>query len=365
MAKIMRAASARLSVAAGLVLTAWSPAVLAQSDYHDKDFSVRLASAFIKFTEVSAMGGQTVANRFSSAANPASAGWFALPEKLGLVVSPYYSPISFQNGTCLHIIGESLTWDTRTWGAFQPTLSQIRTNEVEDRQGMSFDYSVDTAQMQWGKRFGDWALGAAFNFAGAHIEREGTVRQTVPGVPMPVPVSVDSHASAESYRWRFGGLYQPVEKWLLGLIFEYGFQPYRSKTQTTIPLPGPMGPITSTLHDEGTQQQFIFRPGVSYEYAKLSTVYLDYQYGQFFNPRDRLTSHRFSTGVEHRLLDWLFLRVGPSIDVRGNVGLSTGASVFLSQWCSLDLGYQYNMLSELRPELGRSNAFQATLALRF
>ena len=43
----------------------------AGSNYSDKHFSVRLPPAFIRFTEVSALGGETVANRFSSAINPA------------------------------------------------------------------------------------------------------------------------------------------------------------------------------------------------------------------------------------------------------------------------------------------------------
>ena len=254
MANVMCPGRILIPVTLVLILAMCPSTVWSQSDYHDKDFSVRLASSFIWFTDVSTLGGETVANRYSSAINPATLGWYPLPDKLGLILSPYYSTVGFDEGARLHVTGESLTWDSRSWGAFQPTLSQIRSNNWIARDGLSFDYQVDSAQMQWGKRFGDLGLGACFNFARAEVGRAGTVMSG------PVPVNVDSHGSAESYRWRFGSLYQPADKWLMGLVFEYGFQPYRSRTNTTPPI----GPI-STSYESGLQQQFILRPGVSYE----------------------------------------------------------------------------------------------------
>ena len=335
----------------------------AQSDYSDKDFSVRLPPAFLRFTEVSTMGGETVANRFSSASNPAAAGWFAPPGKLGIIAAPYYSAIGFDEGQWLHLTGESLTWFSKDWGTFQPTLSQIRSNNSTGSDGLSFDYEVDTAQFQWGKRFGDLGLGATFNFARAKIGRDGTLTETLPGpVPMQVPVGVVTDSTAESYRWRLGGLYEPADKWLVGMIFEYGFAPYRSRSVVTFPLPF-IPP--STTYDEGVQHQFVLRPGVSYEYAPLSTVYFDYQYGAFFNPRDCLEDHRFSAGIEHRLLDFVLVRAGPSIDARGNVGLSAGVSLLLGPNVSVEFGYQYNMLPELRPEFGRAQTLQGILSFRF
>jgi hypothetical protein len=346
-------------IAAALALCPLNAA--AQSDYSDKDFSVRLPPAFLRFTEVSTMGGETVANRYSSASNPASAGWTALPTRLGIVVVPYYSAIGFQKGQWLHLTGESLTWFSKDWGAFQPTLSQIRSNNSIGSDGLSFDYQVDTAQFQWGKRYGNWGWGAMFNFARTQIGRDGTTIQNIPGIG-PMPVGVVSDSSAESYRWRVGGLYEPADKWLLGMIFEYGFIPYRSRSVATLPVP--FVPPTVT-YQEGIQQQFVLRPGVSYEYAPLSSVYCDYQYGNFFNSRDSLVDQRFSAGIEHRLLEFLLVRLGPSMDVRGNVGLSTGASLLLGPNISAEFGYQYNMLPELRPEFGRSQTFQGILSFRF
>lgn len=320
--------------------------VWAGSDYSDKPFSLRLPPAFLRFTEVSAAGGETVANRLSSAINPASAGWLNLPTKLGLIAAPYYSNVCFDAGTQLHIVGESLTWDTRRWGTIQPTLSQIRSNRETTRQGLEFDYRVDTVQVQWAKRFGEWGLGATFNFADAEIvQKLGAIRV--------------AEGHAESYRFRFGGLYEPASKWLVGLMFEYGFQPWRS---TALVL-GPQGFMR--VKTAGTQYQFLLRPGVSYEYAKYSTVFLDYQYGTFHNRFGCFQNHRFSAGVDHRLLDWLFLRIGGSFDARGNLAWTCGASVHLARWCGIEFGYQYDVLPELRQEFGRSHTLQLTFSARF
>jgi len=321
---------------------------LAGNGYGDKDFAVRLPPAFLRFTEVSTMGGETVANRMSSAINPATTDWLKLPGKVGLVIAPYYSPISFDNGTCLQVIGESATIDAGALGVFQPVVSQIRSNGKAMRNGRKFDYQVDSYQLQWGRRVGTWAAGATFNFAAAEVIQTTAAGFRAKGV-------------SESYRWRFGGLYEPAEKWLLGAIFEYGFQPYRSKTR--VPLPFGLPPMI--MRDRGTQHQFVFRPGVSYEYRELSSVFLDYQFGSFHNPEDYLQSHRFTTGVDHRLLKWLFVRGSVGLDVKGNVDLGCGFSVFPAEWCSLDFGYKYDALPELQKEFGRSDTFQLSFNVRF
>jgi len=346
------------------VLVILPSAARAGSDYDEKDFSVRLAPAFLRFTEVSALGGPTAANRWSSAINPASAGWFGIPNKFGTVIAPYYSNVCFSEGMNLHVMGESLTWDSRKWGTFQPTVSQIRNTGRRNNQGMDFDYRVDTAQLQWAKRFGDWAIGANFNFAKAKIDQDGVF--PTPGAPIPgTMTSVKSDGDAESYRWRFGGLWQFAESWLAGLVFEYGFAPYRSEVTTVTQVPFPVPPVTSTVNDSGTQQQFILRPAISWEYTDMSTLSLDYQYGAFCNKDDSLHSHRWSLSAQHRVLEFLFLRGSVSFDQRGNIAGSAGVSVFLSKWAGLFFGYQYNMLPELIREFGRAHTFQAGLNVRF
>jgi hypothetical protein len=337
-------------LAAVLIALLLPPGAHAGSDYSDKDFAVRLPPAFLRFTEVATMGGETVANRMSSAINPASTAWLKLPGDMGVVLAPYYSPVLFDNGTNMHVIGESATISAGWFGVVQPTISQIRTNKATMRNGMTFDYSVDSYQVQWGKRLDKLAVGAMFNYANAEV------LQTMPGI--------DVKGLSDSYRWRFGGLYEPVEKWLLGAILEYGFQPYRSRTIVTIPM-GEGPPILVPFRDDGVQHQVVFRPGVSYEYSPMSSVFLDYQLGYFHNPEDALYDHHFTFGIDHRLLEFLFVRANVGIDVRGNVSLGGGISIFPASWCSLDVGYKYDALPELRPEFGRSHTIQVAFNVRF
>ena len=124
-----------------------------------------------------------------------------------------------------------------------------------------------------------------------------------------------------------------------------------------------MGPMPVKF--DGTEQQYIFRPGLSYEYAPLSTVFVDYEYGNYMTMFDELIDHRFSTGIDHRLLEWLFVRGAVSFDSLGNVGGSGGLTIFPARWCSLDMGYLFDMFPELRPEFGRSHTFQITFSVRF
>ncbi len=320
---------------------------LAGNDY-PQNFSLRLPPAFIRLRDVATMGGETVANRFSSALNPACADWTTVPSKFGVVLVPYNSTLCFDAGARIHVWGEAINWDTRDWGTFQPTVSQIYSNEAVNRMGLIFDYHVNSVQLLWAKRFGDCAFGASVNVAHAEvIHRFGAT-----GVKL-------SESNSESYRIRLGGLWEPAEKWLTGLAIEYGVAPFRSKTF----LPGPGGTITVYRNDAA--DQLIVRPGISYEYAQYCTVYFDYQYGYFAQAEfGALNSHRFTLGIDHRLLEFLFVRGSVSADVRGNVGFTVGVSLHLAEWLSFDAGYQYDQYPELHQEFGRSNGFQAVLAVR-
>jgi len=343
----IRLVSCRIAAMVVLLVTAVCLSAAADpANYSDKDFGLRLASAFIRFTEVSSSGGATAANRWSSAINPASAGWTEVPSECGIVVAPYYSPIFFNADSVVHVVGESLSWDAGEWGTFQPALSQIRSNRQTNRQGLVFDYAVDTVRALWARRWGKLGFGATTSFSEAEVvHKMGPMRVS------------ESHA--ENYRFRVGALYEPAEKWLAGAVLEYGFSPYRANATVV----GPFGPINVKM--TGTQEQGVFRPGISYEYSQYSTVFFDYQYGVFYSDRGTLNSHRFSTGIDHRLLEWLFVRGGASIDARGNVGATCGIGGYLSEWCSFDLGYRYDMLPELRPEFGRSHVLQSTFSVRF
>jgi len=199
-----------LSVAAFVLLCLLPLDAMAGSNYGDKDFAVRLPSAFLRFTEVATMGGETVANRMSSAINPASTAWLKLPGDMGIVLAPYYSPVLFDNGTNMHVIGESATVTVGSFGVIQPTISQIRTNDATMRNGRTFDYTVDSYQVQWGKRFGKYAAGAMFNFAaGLGYDRGNPAK----GVKKFKEQSRDRFMRADEIKAFFASLADEVDPW--------------------------------------------------------------------------------------------------------------------------------------------------------
>jgi len=338
---VCRAAVASLLIAAAPV------SAFAAKDYSDEDFGNRLASAFVRFTEVTVAGGNTSANRLSSAVNPAATDWTPIPSDHRLAIAPYYSSIGFGQGIDLHLAGESFTWQTGAPGAFQPTLSQIRSNKATTALGPEFDYNVDIFQLQWGKRLGNVGVGVAANVNKARVANE-------------IKPALISHSRAESYRFRAGALYEIADKLLAGLVLEHGFAPFRSRTTMFVPRVGFV--MTKTT---GVQRQEIVRPGLSYEYSPYSVVYVDYQYGRFHNRTGSLESHWFSSGVDQRLFDWLFVRGGVSADARGNVGVTCGLGAHLARCFSLDVGYHYNNLAEVRPEFGRNHTLQVAAGVRF
>ena len=319
---------------------------LASGDYSEEQLGLRLAPAFIRFLEVSAIGGQTVANRASSAINPAAADWFEMPGKNGTILVPYYTHTEFDSGAEIDLYALSATWRSENLGTFQPTAAALRSNRAMTNQGTIFDYEVDSYQLQWAKRSGDHAIGVTLNFADAGVAIDaGGLRV--------------ADTNSESYRFRGGWLLEVGENVMVGLIVEYGFAPFR--TNAIAITPG--GPVPVMIKD--TQYQYIARPGVSWQYGDMSSVYVDYQYGAFSNDSGTLESHRFSAGIEHRVVQWLFLRLNVASDVRGNTGFGVGASIMFARWGSVHIGYEYDPFPEIRFEFGRAQYFQVIVAFYF
>ena len=339
-----------LLAAASVVMSA--PALAGgDEDYADKDFGLRFASAFVRFRDVISAGGLSAANRWPSAINPASSAWSDVPGRLRLSPAAYYSAIDFDAGTRLDVIGLAATWQSPGAGTWQPAVSQIRSNDGQTtRQGLLFDYEVDSAQLQWANRWRNFAFGASVNYANA-ITRlsQGPIRV------------VDS--DADSFRFRAGALFEPchARRWLFGVAAEYGFADFTSDNIVV----GPVGPMPVTLED--TDTQVIVNPAVSYQYGEYSTVALDYTYGRFAGDgRGVLNMHRFTLGVDHQLpFEWLFVRPSVTVDARGNIEAALGLSIQFAKWGGIDFAYKHDALPELRNEFGESRTFQVLLSLRF
>jgi len=319
-------------------------------DLDSYDFSLRFPAAISRFSsyaDVAAGGNAQAASEWSSSINPASAAW-PQDRKFKHSFSPQFTAISFEEGTDLFVVSEALTLNAGDWGVFLPAAAQIRSNDETDSDGLGFEFDADFFQFQWGKMIApDLAFGANFNVTFSETEQK-------------VGNDKLAETNSETYNFRFGAVHQTFEKIRTGVVFDYAFAPARTQVNDLFDAG------TGTLHFKDTTHQFLLRPGIAWEYAKGSDLYLDYQGGVFFNDSDTLWVHRFAAGVDHALIESiLFLRAGTMIDTRGDVSGTAGVGVSLSERISLDFAYQYNMFPEIRREFGPAQTFTVSLSIAF
>jgi hypothetical protein len=255
--------------------------------------------------------------------------------------------VHFANDTTLHVAAEALVWDMGEWGTIQPSLAQIRSNRKEILQGPDFRMDLDMVQVQWAKKVNpDWSLGANFNFSKSQTQFDLD----------PAPVS---KTNGETYGLRLGSLNRIAERLLAGVVFDYAVSPSRT---TLYDFQG-LGIGNTTVRDTG--QQFILRPGLSYEYLKDCAVYADYQVGTFRDKSGSLTVNRFYVGAEHSVFKGVYLRGGVALDTNGKAAWTTGLGFSPTERFSVDVAYQDNMFPELGPELGRSRTLTVSVGFSF
>lgn len=251
--------------------------------FEAESLTLRLPAALSRFAtygDVAGLGGASAGSKWASSINPASVAWEPIAGDLRLAFSPQYSTLAFENGSRLDVCAEAFTWDLGEFGVIQPSLAQVRSNTATTRQGLDFRMDMDYAQVQWAKRFGDdWAFGANLNFTKSETRYDLG------------PLDLDvSESSGETYGFRSGTLHRPAPRLLAGLVFDYAFSPSRTILFDF------MGTGVGDVRVKDTTHQYVLRPGVSYEYAKDSAVYADYQYGAFHDESGHLEVHRFYIG---------------------------------------------------------------------
>ena len=319
--------------------------------FDDKDFSLRFPAALSRFSsyaDVAATGGASAGSKWQSSVNPAATGWQSIPGSYHLSLNPQYSAIMFQEGTVLHVVSESITKDFERFGTVQVSLAQVRSNDRAIRAPLSdykLSYDMDYAQVQWGKRFtDDFALGGNFNYSSSEITTKYISEK-------------HTDSSSDSYGVRVGTLYRIAEKLLGGLVIDYSQSP---STTTTYDI---FGFGSGDVRVDDKTKQFILRAGPSYEYRKDSTVFLDYQYGSFENDTGKMEVHRMFAGIDHRIVDALFIRAGGALDNHGNASYTGGLGIYpLKQLC-VDVGYQYDMFPEIQSEFGRSHLVTISISI--
>jgi hypothetical protein len=120
------------------------------------------------------------------------------------------------------------------------------------------------------------------------------------------------------------------------------------------------------VHATDRTRQVLVRPGISYEYKKGSSIYVDYQFGSFWNDTGTLNVHRALAGIEHGINDWIFLRAGTTYDVRnGRAAWTGGVGFYPTSWFSLDMAYQYDMFPEIAQDFGRAQTLNISMSFTF
>jgi len=257
----------------------------------------------------------------------------------------------FQEGTNLHVVSESVTKEFEKFGAFQVSMAQVRSNEraiqiTPPTADFKFAYDMNYAQVQWGKHLTeDFGLGLNFNYSSSEVTNKiGTDKY------------IDS--SSDSYGVRAGALYRLAKNLLGGIVVDYSQSP---ATTTTYDIWG--GLAGGDKVEKDTTKQFMLRVGPSYEYRKDSTVNLDYQYSSLKNDTGNMEIHRMFAGIDHRIVDALFLRAGVALDNKGNTSWTGGLGIYPLKELSIDVGYQYDMFPEIREEFGRSHLLTISISV--
>jgi hypothetical protein len=313
-------------------------------------FSLRLPAALDKFSsyaDVASVGDAWAASKWCSSANPASVGWLDLAGQPPWSASPQYSNIAFGEGARMNVTSEAGTIDLGPWGRLQPAFAQAWSNHATTRQGLGFDFDLQRYQLNWGKRFGeDSALGAGFQYTTSQVQF-GLGEMDL------------SRSRSDAYGWQVGGLQRIEGPLLAGAVVAYSFS--RDRTMLfDIPAFG-----IPESHESDTTHQLTFRPGLSYEYQKDSQILFDYEFGSFFNHQGGIQVNRFFGGVDHRIVEWLFVRCGAAVDTGGNPAWTCGIGVYPCKAFTIDIAYQENMFSEIRPEFGGSRTLTLSLGFSF
>lgn len=321
--------------------------------FDDKDFSLRFPAALTRFSsyaDVAAVGGASAGSKWQTSVNPAATAWQTMTGAFQLSLNPQYSFIKFKEGTVLNVTSESLTKEIGALGTLQVSLAQVRSNEDYIRQDvmgsrMEFSNEMDYMQLQWGKRLSDdFAIGANFNYSSSEVKYKLFDLKLV-------------ESTGDSYGVRVGGLYRIAKNLLGGVVAEYSRSPSETTTYDIF------GFGYGDRRVDDTTKQFVLRAGPSFEYAKDSTINLDYQYGYFKNDTGKMEVHRLFAGIDHRIMDALFVRGGVAFDKEGNTAWTCGLGIYPLKQLSIDVGYQYDMFPEIQEEFGRSHLLTISISV--
>lgn len=262
-------------------------------------------------------------------------------------MSTQYSDVAFDEGTRLHFYSQAAGIDLREFGSLRVSLGEVRSNDRMVRDfPIRFSYELNGARLDWSLRFGQYSLGAGFAFSQS---------ETIFGTDK----FEAAHADSRLLLGRLGGLWQPADRWFLGLVVDYGV--YRVETTRRSPTAPRI--VASLIEDETIQT--VLRAGIAYEFRPNALIHLDYQGGWFSNDTGRLDVHRVMAGTDLPLARFFYLRAGMAIDSRQNLMWTTGLGFYPSPNLTFDLAYQHDTFAEVQREFGHSRTLNGSVSWQF
>lgn len=314
-------------------------------DLSDIDLSLRLPAALAKFSpysDVAALGGASAGSPYQSSVNPAATDWHETsPYTIGL--SSQYQAIQFDRDLTLHVVAESATLKTDGLGSIQPAAAQVIS--TGSRAGTYTLLNGNYGQLQWGYKIRqNLAVGLNINYTSLDVDS---------GIA-PMLAAVNSSQTVEV---RGGLLFNIYDHVLFGLVGDYAIAPATTTVSDFV--------CGCSVASKDTTREILIRPGLSWEYAEKSTIYIDYQYGNYWNSTGGFATNRVLSGVEQQIFTWLYARGGLAVDLRGVLSPTVGIGIYPTSNTSIDLGFQSNMFPELIPELGSSKVFGISAAITF
>ena len=215
----MRKITDLLGVVAVAVVSLVPAVSLAGDPYSDVDFSLRFPAGMTRFAtygDVAGVGGASAGSKWSSSINPASTAWQEEPPR-HVAIGQQFTHLWFDNGLAFSVPAESVTVDLGPLGYITGAAAQIASNrETMMNNGLDFRFAGDLGQLAWSKKF---TPGLAGGFAFTYTDSVGRLSMDQFEV---------AKSNCDSYGVRGGLLGKITDRWLAGVVLDYGWSSDRT-----------------------------------------------------------------------------------------------------------------------------------------
>lgn len=329
----------KISVVVTACLLVW--AMLVGMGYA-KDFSTALSSTFAQIPVAADQASiSTIAVEDFSSSNPAIVG-AGKDYKVGAQAT--YGFVTFGHGPTLQLQAGSIAGRLpKDAGALQLTYVHANSgmSAIDPSNVLGFDgiYAFD---LQYGKKIGSGLL-----LAGDELFAGVSFTHTESKLNFAFPDSNSGMATTKSKSASNAGtvgiFYKPIKDLRFGALYSKAWETAQDETYF-------VGAISGSEHSKS--QSDTLRVGASYQLFKTTTIAGDYQHVYIKGA----AIDQYSIGIEQYLIpDVLALYASCP-----NGGLGAGMGLYFEKG-GLNIAYQSNPFSDLKPYLGGANLFMVSI----